>query len=367
MKTNKSSYALLAFAAVLGVLAIIGCSVPGGGTAPASVIPTVSSTAPLNLATDVPLASAVSATFSDAMDATTIVATNFAVTQNGITVPGAVSYNAANKTVTFIPTVAMANSKVYIATVTTGVKSSTGNALAANRVWTFTSTAATEGPLTVSLGSAGNFVILGKTSVTTIGTTAVTGDLGLSPAATSLFTGFSQTMDSTFSFATSTYVTGKLYAADMFAPTPANLTTAIGNMQTAYTDAAGRPSVAANTGVGGGTLSGVTLYPGVYTWTKDVSITTSITLSGDATATWIFQIPGNLTVANPVQIILAGGAVAKNVFWQVAGNASLGAGSSFVGNILCKTDITFVTGSKFTGRALSQTAVNLQAATITKP
>ena len=112
--------------------------------------------------------------------------------------------------------------------------------LAANTVWSFTTTGATSGLAVVDLGAAGNYVILAKTAITNIPTSAVTGDMGLSPAATSYITGFALT-DAT-GYATSPQVTGKIYAADMADPTPINLTTAVENMITAYNDAAGRPS-----------------------------------------------------------------------------------------------------------------------------
>ncbi len=93
---------------------------------------------------------------------------------------------------------------------------------------------------TVNLGTAGNFVILAKTGVSTTGVTAITGAVGISPAAASFITGFGLIADASNTFSTSSLVTGKVYASNYAPPTPTNMTTAISDMQTAYTDAAGR-------------------------------------------------------------------------------------------------------------------------------
>ncbi|MDP3793789.1 MAG: ice-binding family protein, partial [Candidatus Uhrbacteria bacterium] len=141
------------------------------------------------------------------------------------------------------------------------------------------------GPATVNLGSAGNFVILAKSGISTTGATAITGDIGVSPIAASAITGFGLTMDSSNVFSTSALVIGKVYAADYAVPTPANMTTAISDMQTAYTDAAGRTLPTA-TELGAGNIGGMTLAPGLYKWGTGVTIPTDITLSGNANDIW---------------------------------------------------------------------------------
>lgn len=219
-------------------------------------------------------------------------------------------------------------------------------------------------PAAVDLGSAGNYVILAKAEVTSVPSSVITGDVGLSPAATSFLHGFSLT-DAT-GYATSAQVTGHLFASDMADPTPANLTTAVSDMETAYTDAAGRTNPR-STNLGAGTLSGLTLYPGLYTWGSTVNITTDITLSGTIGGVWIFQISGDLTVSSAVTIHLRGGALASNVFWQVAGVASLGTTSHFEGIILSQTAITLKTEASMNGRALAQTNVTLEGNTLTEP
>ena len=175
----------------------------------------------------------------------------------------------------------------------------------------------------VDLGTAGNFAILAMSGVSTTGTTTVVGDIGVSPI------GASNT------FSTSSLVIGKVFAATYAPPTPANLTTAVGDMQTAYTNAAGRP--ADFTGLGAGNIGGLTLAPGVYKWGTGVTIPTDVTLSGGSSDVWIFQIAGTLVVSSDTQIILSGGALAGNVFWQVAGQTTLGTMSRFKGTILDQT------------------------------
>ena len=161
-------------------------------------------------------------------------------------------------------------------------------------------------------------------------------------------------------------MTGKLYAADMAVPTPSNLTTAVSNMETAYTDAAGRvtPDFV---DMGAGNVSGLTLIPGLYKWGTGLLMTSDVTIAGGATDVWIFQISGDLTVGNGVMITLSGGALPKNIFWQVAGQTSLGTTADFKGIILCQTKIVMETGAAMNGRALAQTAVTLDANAVTQP
>jgi hypothetical protein len=226
---------------------------------------------------------------------------------------------------------------------------------------------AAAGPAPVNLGTAGNFVILAKTEITTTGTTHITGDIGVSPAAATYIRGFDLIADSTNTFSTSSLVTGKVYAANYADPTPANMTTAVSDMETAYTDAAGR-TLPDYTELYAGDVSGRTLVHGLYKWGTGVLITNvGVTLSGGENDVWIFQIAGDLTVDSTAIVTLSGGAQAKNIFWQVAGQATLGTTSQFKGIILCKTLIAAQNGATLTGRALAQTAVTLDANAITAP
>src|ERR1035437_8058704 len=86
------------------------------------------------------------------------------------------------------------------------------------------------GPEGVNLGTAGNFVILSKSGISTTGTTSVVGDIGVSPAAATYITGFALTLPAASAFATSALVTGKVYAPGYADPTPTNMTTAVSNM-----------------------------------------------------------------------------------------------------------------------------------------
>jgi len=217
----------------------------------------------------------------------------------------------------------------------------------------------------VNLGAAGGYVILAKSGIDTVPTSAVTGNLGISPAAAAAITGFGLTMDATNVFATSSQVTGRVYAADYAAPTPANLTAAVSAMETAYTNAAGR--AAAVTELGAGNIGGMTLAPGVYKWGTGLLIPTDVTLSGNASAVWIFQVAQTLTMSSGARVLLAGGALPKNVFWQVGGAVTLGTTAHCEGVILGQTAITLQTGATVNGRLLAQTAVNIDGSTVVEP
>ncbi len=219
--------------------------------------------------------------------------------------------------------------------------------------------------LAVNLGMAGNFAVLAKSGISSVPTSAITGDIGVSPIDATAITGFSMTADATNVFATSSQVTGKIYASDYAKPTPANLTTAVDDMQTAFTDAAGRaPDV---TELGAGNIGGKTIAPGVYEWSTGLLIPADLTLAGSATGVWIFQVAQNLSVSNGTHVNLTGGAVAKNVFWQVAGSVDLGTTTQFAGVILTQTAITLHTGASVQGRLMAQTAVSIDSSTVVQP
>ena len=218
----------------------------------------------------------------------------------------------------------------------------------------------------VNLGTSGNFVILAKSGISTVPTSAITGDIGVSPIHSTAITGFSLNLTAGSAFATSPQVTGKVYAPDYAAPTSANLTTAVGDMQTAYTDAAGR-TIPDFTELGAGQIGGLTLVPGLYKWGTDVLISSDVTLSGGPNDVWIFQIAGKITQASGTKIFLAGGAMAKNVFWQAFGDIALGTTSHFEGIIIAQTSISLATGASINGRLLAQTAVTLESNSVTAP
>ncbi len=220
--------------------------------------------------------------------------------------------------------------------------------------------AAAPGPAPVELGDAGNFVILTKTGITDVPTSKVTGNVGTSP-----ITGAADLLQCS-------EVTGTVYSDDAAGPKPCNvispskLTAAVLDMEEAYTNAAGR-SNPDFTELGTGKIGGKTLVPGLYKWGTGVEISTDVTLSGGADDVWIFQIAGNLTVSNGVAVHLRGGAQAKNVFWQVGGNALFGTTSHFEGIVLSKTLIAVRTGASISGRLYAQTAVTLEMNVVTQP
>jgi hypothetical protein len=220
------------------------------------------------------------------------------------------------------------------------------------------------GPAAVNLGTAGDYVILAESAITNGSTSAVTGKVGISPAAASYITGFAMTNAGTKW--TSAQVVGGIFAADNDPPTPTNLTTAVGDMQTAYTDAAGRPTPGF-LNLAGGAIGGLTLTPGLYKWTSNVTVPADITIAGGPNDEWIFQITGNLEMSAAMRMTLSGGAQAKNIVWQVAGLVDLGTTSHAEGIMLTQTAITLETGASINGRLLAQTEVSISSSTVTAP
>lgn len=217
----------------------------------------------------------------------------------------------------------------------------------------------------INLGSAEDFAILSKTGISTTGSTMITGDIGISPAAASFITGFGLTMDSSNEFSISSLVTGSIFASDYQVGTPALLTTAINDVVIAYNDGAGR--TADYTELYTGDLSGKTFTSGVYKWSNDVLINTDFTLNGSSTEVFIFQIAGTLSMAANTQINLTGGVNPANVYWIVADTVAIGVGADFQGIILAMTNVTMNTGSSITGMIYAQTSVSLDATIVTKP
>ena len=232
------------------------------------------------------------------------------------------------------------------------------------------------GPAPLDLGSSSTdpsqvrgYVLLAKTAITNVTGSSITGgNVGLSPAAATFITGFSMTADASNVFSTSASVVapGKIYASNYAVPSPVNLTSAVLAMQTAYTDAAGR-SNPDFTNLASGNLGGLTLTPGLYKWGTNVTIPLDVTISGGANDVWIFQISDNLDLSASKRVILAGGAQAANIYWQIAGQATLHATSHFEGTILSKTGVTLQTTATLHGRALAQSMIALDNNAITAP
>lgn len=173
-----------------------------------------------------------------------------------------------------------------------------------------------KGPAPVMLGTAGDYVILAKSAISSAGGSTVTGNLGVSPAAAGQLSGLSP-VDAPVQFSSSPQVSGHIFAVDYAVQTPAKLGAAIAEMHNAYADAAGRkPDF---TELGAGIIGGMTLAPGTYKWSTAVLIPTSVTLNGGPNDVWIFQVGEGVIQASAARILLTGGARAKNIYWQVAG------------------------------------------------
>lgn len=224
------------------------------------------------------------------------------------------------------------------------------------------------GPGDINLGAATTYNIITKSGISTTGVTSIVGDIAVSPATSTAITGFGLILDASGQFSKSPIVTGKIYAADYAAPTPVNLTTAINDMQTAFTNGNALVTPAPIVGLGAGNISGLILAPGLYKWGTGVLITNQgVTLSGGPNDTWVFQISADLTVNNSANITLLGGAQAKHIYWVVSGQATLGTNVNFSGNVLSKTLVSVNSNSTVTGRLEAQTAVTLNADNIIFP
>jgi hypothetical protein len=330
-----------AFLAFLLAVLLAGCGDPDSGPGNAGdplTPPTVISVTPPDASTSVCANTAVvSATFSKAMNPATINASTFTLASSGGSVAGQVTYNASTSLATFSPTASLAVSTTYTATITTGAADTFGNTLAADFVWTFTTSAVCGVlPPPPVLGTA----------------TTVSGDVGVWPG--SAITGFGPPAS----------ITGTMHAGD------ATAQTAQGDLTTAYNNAAG----AAGGAVLPPDIGGSTLFPGVYKTTSaqpSLGITGNLTLDGqgDPNATWIFQIVSTLdTAAGNSQVLLIGGASSHNVLWQVGSSATLGTNTIFEGTIMAQASVTLTTGAALNGRALARTgAVTLDTNTVVVP
>ena len=355
------------------------------GAAPDTTPPTVVSTNPINNATGVAINQTVNATFSKAMDPSTINTSNITLAGPGPNpIAGTVAYDAVNKIATFTPGSNLAPSTQFTATVTTGVKDLSGNALANNFVWTFT-TGAQQAIKPVALGAMAPYGTFGGGSgMTNQGIfTVVNGDIGTTGASTTV-TGFHDT------------------AGDIYTETPLNVGQVNGNIDTApptpggagvggnattfaiATQAASDANTAfinlspakmpGGTDPGAGHLGGLTLPPGIYqsnSGTFDI-IGSDLTLDakGDSNAVWVFQMASSLTVggpgaAFPQSVILINGAQAKNIFWQVGSAATInaGGGGTMVGTIIASAGVTFSTAGNVTLTTLNGRAIGLNAST----
>jgi len=317
-------------------------------------------------ATGVPINAVVGLTFSVPMDPATIIA-GLTLWDGTTAVPGTVTYSGT--TATFTPTTPLVAGHTYTIKLT-GAKDLNGITLADTN-WTFiTATAASSGPAVVDLKTATRFGILAYTAVTSNGGGASkinNMDVGIYPGALSQITGFPP----------ATVVGGVIIGANSPEPAPADLRQAKLDLVAAYDQAAGATSptpILVPAGLGGRTLG-----PGIYKSASSMKLENgNLTLNGGANDVWIFQIGSELIITGGASgtygnIILTGGAQAKNVFWQVGTSATIGDYTQFKGTVMAMTSITMGTGATAVGRMLARngavvlTSTNTVVNSITKP
>src|SRR5450759_74756 len=315
--------------------------------------------------TSVPINAVVGLTFSVPMDPASIIA-GLTLWDGNTKIPGTVTYSG--NTATFTPTNPLDVGKLYTIKLT-GATDLTGNAFTDTQ-WTFTTGASVANPLVVNLGTAGEFGILAGVSVNSNGggASVINGmDVGLYPGKRSSITGFPPAI---------VVGTGNgIYGADDAGP---RLLQAKNDLIAAFDQAANATSptpILVPAGLGGRTLG-----PGIYKSASSMKLENgTLTLNGGANDVWIFQIGSALITIGGGgaggygNIILTGGAQAKNVFWQVGTSAVIGDGTKFQGTIMALTSITMGTGSTAVGRMLARngsvvlTSTNLVINSITKP
>jgi hypothetical protein len=311
------------------------------------IAPLVLSTDPIDGAIGVPINKSASVEFNEAMDQFTLTTETFTVSDGLDQVIGTVEY--ADGVATFAPIADLAPDTEYTATISMEASDLAGNTLIEDFTWVFT-TGVTTAQQTLDFGTANAFAILAGSNVNNTGPTIITGDLGVSPG--TAVTGFPP---------------GILIGA-MFTGVGSAAGQAKADLSAAFIEAAGRSTGPVSLP---GDLSGLTLFPGLYTNSTSVMLSAgNVTLDaqGDENAVFLFQMGSTLTTGVGTQVILSGGANANNIYWQVGSSATLGTTSMFSGNILAETSITLNTGAVLDGRALTQSAaVSLDAATITVP
>lgn len=353
-----------------GATDLAGNALAGGGLAPnpwtfttgtaADIAPpTITSTVPINNAINVGINQAVNATFSKAMDPTTISTATFTLVTGNAPVTGTVAYDVPSHVATFTPLSNLAPNATYTATVSTGVKDVAGNALVSGAVpnpWMFTTGTTPTGQAPINLRSASTFAVMATSSISSTGSVVINGDVGLAP-------GTSQGIPPA-------QVNGTIHVNDPI------VAQAQADLLAAFNDATSRST---NAQTLEGNLGGLTKTPGLYVNSSSVMISgagpnNNLTLDaqGDANAVFIFKMSSTLTTATSSQVILAGGAKASNVFWQVGSSAILGVSSIFKGNILAMVSITVntssvVEGRMFAGAAGGGASATINASSITVP
>ena len=338
--------------------------------------PGVLRTDPSDGSSDVAIDKNISVTFSESVDPVSVDADTFTVAPSAdlaAFVEGVISLNRTGTTVTFSPTNNLEPSTAYTATVTTGITDMAipPVPLSNNQVWNFeTGVSESLGPPPVALGAAGDFVILSQSGITNVSVSEITGNIGSAPITAA-------SMDSV----TCAEISGTIYGADSAYtgsgdtgcfqgdfPAITLVENAVFDMGIAYNDAADRETPDF-TELHAGDLSGQTLEPGLYKWGTGVLISTDMVFDGGPNDVWILQVSGDLTVENMAEMTLAGGAVSRNIFWQIGGpsGAIINSDAHVSGIVLAEKAITVATGASVDGRLLSQTEVSLQQNAVTEP
>jgi len=313
---------------------------------------------PTDLATNVAVNQSLNATFNKDMNPATINTNNFTVTGPGsASVAGTVTYDATSQTATFIPATNLAPDTTYTNTVTTNATDLAGNPLATNVVWTFTTgSQADTNLLAIPLGAASTFAIMATAAVSG-GADQINGDVGLSP-------GSAQGIPPS-------EINGTIHVNDQA------VTDAQASLLAAYNEAVNRSVNAISLP---GNLGGLTLAPGLYANGSSTGISgtganaiLTLDAQGDANAVFVFKMASTLVTDSGTSIVLAGGAQAKNIYWQVGSSATLGTTSIFKGNILAFVTITVNSGSTVSGRLFAGAggdasgAVTIESSTVTVP
>lgn len=213
----------------------------------------------------------------------------------------------------------------------------------------------------IDLKSASNYTILSQSGITTTGATSIQGNIGVGPITAAAMTGFAFTANANGSMSSPLIINGFAYG-----PATTNVS-AIKDMQAAYTYAS-QLTPASSSVAAGGDISGQTfLKPGIFKYGTTLLAGGTITLTGNPTDVYIFQIGTGLTVAAGTKIVLVGGLSATNVFWVVGSAATFGTSADFSGTILAKTLVSLNTGDVYTGKIFAQTAVTMIADKVLQP
>ncbi|MDO9254880.1 MAG: Ig-like domain-containing protein [Bacteroidales bacterium] len=326
--------------------------------------PLVISTDPADNASGVAITKIVTGSFNMAMDMSTITTTTFTLKQGITPVSGTVSYSGT--IASFAPGSDLLPGTTYTATITTGAKNLAGTSLSEDYTWSFRTEGGAIIPPTVNMGSAEEFGILAGVGVSNAAGFSVINNMnvGIYPGLRSSVTGFPP----------ATIVNGVIYAADDIVPVgvAAMLLQAKTDLTAAYLFAEGATSPAPATV--SGDQGGKTLAPGIYKSTSTLLIQSgdlTLDAQGDPNAVWIFQIASDFTTVGGAggNVILSGGAQAKNVYWQTGSSATIGDYTIFQGNILALTSITMNSHATVVGRMLARNGavVMTHTNTITKP